>query len=242
MDGFDPKSSFGPGVARQWDSHVRGDEEAARVFLAKYAQGRTALELAIGTGRIALPLAEHGVRVDGIELSPDMVARLREKPGGADLEVVVGDMASETTGRTYPLVYLVYNTVYNILTQQGQVECFKNAARHLEDGGVFVVEAAPPWAWVRGDQYINVERITARSVSLDVNKYDYVTQVLDESHVNIGADRISMGPISCRLIWPSEMDLMAQLAGLRLLERSGGWSGEPFTASSPFHVSVYALA
>ncbi|NYH52997.1 SAM-dependent methyltransferase [Nocardiopsis arvandica] len=239
MDGFHPTTSFGPDTARRYDDHLRGDEEAAASFLARYARDGTALELAIGTGRIALPLAEHGVRVDGIELSPHMVSRLREKAGGDGLDVVIGDMASETTGRTYPLVYLVFNTLYNVLTQAGQVECFENAARHLDEGGVFVVEAAPPWAWIRGEQFVNVERVTSGSVTLDVNRYDHVTQMLDESHVSLSTDGIDLAPISCRLVWPSEMDLMARLAGLRLFERSGGWSGERFDASSPFHVSVY---
>ncbi|MEV6819390.1 class I SAM-dependent methyltransferase [Nocardiopsis dassonvillei] len=243
MDIFHPENSFGPDVARHYDDdHLRGDEEASASFLAKYARNGRALEFAIGTGRVALPLAEHGVRVDGIELSPHMVSRLREKPGGDGLDVVIGDMASESTGKTYPLVYLVFNTVYNILTQEGQVECFRNAVRHLEKNGVFVVEAAPPWAWIRGEQFVNVERITTGAVTLDVNQYDHVTQTLDENHVRLSTDGINLSPISCRLVWPSEMDLMAQLAGLRLVERSGGWNGEQFNASSPFHVSVYSLA
>lgn len=243
MDDYHPLRSYGPDSARQYDKHRRGDEEAAAAFLAEYAgDDGSALEFAIGTGRIALVLGRHGVRVDGIELSPDMLSGLRGKPGGADLEVVVGDMATETTGRTYPLVYLVYNTVYNILDQDGQVECFRNAARHLDEGGVFVVEAAPPWQWVRGDQFVNVERITPGSVTLDVNQYDHVTQLLDENHVRIGADGIRLAPISCRLVWPSEMDLMARLAGLRLVDRWGGWNGEPFTERSPMHVSVYGRA
>ncbi len=241
MDDYHPLVSYGPEAARRYDKHLRGDEKAAVAFLAGYAgRGGSALEFAIGTGRVALPLAEHGVRVDGIELAPGMVSRLREKPGGAGLDVVVGDMATETTGRTYPLVYLVYNTLYNILSQDGQIECFRNAARHLDDDGVFVIEAAPPWAWIRGDQFVNVERITPGSVTLDVNQYDHVTQLLDENHVRIGTDGINLAPVSCRLVWPSEMDLMARLAGLRLVERWGGWSGERFTERSPAHVSVYA--
>lgn len=240
MDGFKPETSFGPEVAQRYDDDLRGDEEASAAFLAKYARGDAALEFAIGTGRVALPLAAHGVQVDGIELSRDMIARLREKPQGHRLAVIAGDMVAETTGRTYPLVYLVFNTLYNILTQEGQVACFKNAARHLNEQGVFVVEAAPPWAWIRGDQFVNVERITPGWVTLDVNQYDQVTQILDESHLTVSTDGIRMAPISCRLVWPSEMDLMAQLAGLRLVQRAGGWNGEPFRESSPFHVSVYA--
>lgn len=240
MDNFRPETSFSHDVAQRYDDDLRGDEEVSADFLARHARSGTALEFAIGTGRVALPLADRGVKVDGIELSPDMVARLREKPGGEALDVVVGDMTSATTSKTYPLVYLVFNTVYNILTQEGQVECFRNAARHLEDGGLFVIEAAPPWILIRGNQFVNVEYISTGSVVLDVNQYDHVTQILDENHVTLAADGIRMGPISCRLIWPGEMDLMAQVAGLRLVERSGGWHGEPFVESSPFHVSVYA--
>jgi SAM-dependent methyltransferase len=240
VEGFDPSHSFGPAAAQRYDDDLRGDEEASAAFLSRYAHTGTALEFAIGTGRVALPLAAHGVQVDGIELSPDMIAKLREKPHGDSLLVVNGDMTTETTGRVYPLVYLVFNTLYNVLTQEGQVACFKNARRHLEEDGVFVVEAAPPWAWIRGDQFVNVERIAPGSVTLDVNQYDQVTQILDENHVSIGVDGISMGPISCRLVWPTEMDLMAELAAMRLVKRCGGWNGEPFTPSSAFHVSVYA--
>lgn len=240
MEGFDPRHSFGAATAQRYDDDLRGDEDASAAFLSRYAQTGTALEFAIGTGRLALPLAAHGVQVDGIELSPHMIAKLREKPHADSLLVVNGDMTTETTGRTYPLVYLVFNTLYNVLTQEGQVACFKNARRHLEEDGVFVVEAAPPWAWIRRDQFINVERIAPGSVTLDVNQYDQVTQILDENHVSIGVEGITMGPISCRLVWPSEMDLMAELAGMRLVTRCGGWNGEPFTHSSPFHVSVYA--
>jgi hypothetical protein len=239
MDGFHPTTSYGPDVAQRYDDELRGDEDASADFLAAYAVNGTALEFAIGTGRVALPLSERGVRVDGIELSPHMAAKLRERAGDRVLDVVVGDMASDTTGKVYPLVYLVFNTLYNILTQRGQVDCFRNALHHLAVDGVFVVEAAPPWAWVRGEQFVNVERIASGSVTFDVNQYDQVTQLLDENHVRVAEEGITMGPISCRLVWPSEMDLMAELAGLHLLERFGGWSGEPFTASSPFHVSVY---
>ena len=240
MEGFDPRHSFGPAAAERYDDDLRGDEDASAAFLSRYARTGRALEFAIGTGRVALPLAAQGVQVDGIELSPHMIAKLREKPHGDSLLVVNGDMTTETTGRAYPLVYLVFNTLYNVLTQEGQIACFKNARRHLEEEGVFVVEAAPPWAWIRRDQFINVERIAPGSVTLDVNQYDQVTQILDENHVSIGVEGITMGPISCRLVWPSEMDLMAELAGLRLVKRCGGWNDEPFTASSTLHVSVYA--
>jgi SAM-dependent methyltransferase len=240
VDGFDPATSFGPDVSHRYDDHLRGDETETVEFLAELAQGGSALEFAIGTGRIALPLAARGIRVDGIEQSPDMVARLREKSGGEVLDVTMGDMASVGAPGRYRLVYLVFNTIYNLLTQDAQVRCFENAARHLTDDGVFLVEAGVPSAWLRGNQFVDVERVANDEVVLDVNRYDPVTQILDENHVTLTNSGVRLGPISCRLIWPSEMDLMARIAGLHLVERLGGWQREPFTAAGTRHVSVYS--
>jgi SAM-dependent methyltransferase len=230
--------------ARRPDAlETRGDERETVAFLAGLAAGRDALELAIGTGRIALPLRRAGVRVDGIELSRDMVDRMREKPDGRDMEVVIGDMSCVGTGRRYGLVYLVYNTIGNLLTQDDQVGCFENAARHLTDDGVFVLECRVPGAPARaGFQFIDVERVAVDQVALDVCRYDPITQVLDENHVRIGVDGVEFGPISLRLAHPPEFDLMARIAGMRLRERAGGWHGEPFDAASWRHVSVYELA
>ncbi len=240
MDGFDPTTSFGPDVARRYDDDLRGDEAETVDFLGQLARGGTALEFAMGTGRIALPLSERGIRVDGIELSQDMIARLREKPGGDALHVTIGDMASVSAPASYPLVYLVFNTIYNLLSQDAQVRCFENAARHLTTDGVFVVEAVVPSACVRGNQFVNVERVANDEVILDVNRYDPVTQILDENHVVLTSSGVRLGPISCRLAWPSELDLMARIAGLQLVDRWSGWLGEPFTSTSERHVSVYA--
>jgi SAM-dependent methyltransferase len=240
MQGFDPATSFGPEVARHYEDSPRGDEAETVDFLAGLAGGGPALEFAIGTGRIGLPLSQRGVRVDGIELSPDMVARLREKPGGRALDVTMGDMARAAAPGTYPLVYLVYNTIYNLLTQDDQVRCFENAARHLTADGCFVVEAGVPSAWLRGTQFVSVERVANGEVVLDVNRYDPLTQILDENHVTLTGAGVRLGPISCRLIWPSELDLMARIAGLRLIDRWGGWHREPFTAASERHISVYS--
>lgn len=240
MDGFDPATSFGPDVAARYDDRPRGDEAVTVEFLAGLANGGPALEFAIGTGRIALPLSERGIRVDGIELSSDMVARLREKPGGDALGVTIGDMASAASAPgTYSLVYLVFNTIYNLLTQDAQVRCFENAARHLTDDGVFVVEAGVPSVWLRGNQFVDVERVANDEVVLDVNRYDPVTQILDENHISFTSSGLRLGPISCRLIWPGELDLMGRIAGLRLADRWGGWRQEPFTGTSERHVSVY---
>lgn len=183
------------------------------------------------------------MRVDGIEVSPDMVERLREKPGGGDVEVVMGDMAAAGTGRTYGLVYLVFNTIGNLLTQDDQVRCFENAARHLDAGGVFVVECLVPGDVARpAGQYVDAEVVGVDHVVLDVCRYDPSTQLLDENHVHISADGIRLGPIRQRLTYPSELDLMARIAGLRLRDRWSGWGGEPFDASSRRHVSVYEKA
>ena len=240
MDGFDPAHSFGPDVAARYDEEPRGDEKETVDFLYELVGDGTALELAIGTGRIALPLAARGVRVDGIELSEAMVARMREKPGGDALDVVIGDMAAAAApAHGYRLVYLVFNTIHNLLTQDDQVRCFENAARHLGAGGAFVVEAGMPGAWLRGGQFVDAEYVGNDAVVLDVNRYDPVTQILEENHVRLSKDGIRMGPICQRIAFPSELDLMARIAGLRLLSRTGGWSREPYTADSGRHVSVY---
>ena len=241
MEDFDPRTSFGYDVSKRYDAEeTRGDEEDTVAFLARLAGRRDALEFAVGTGRIALPLMKAGVRVDGIELSQDMVDRMREKLDGDKVGVTMGDMSRVTTGRTYGLVYLVYNTIGNLLTQDDQIRCFENAARHLSGDGVFVLECrvptAPSWP---GHQHIHAERIGVDHVALDVGRYDPVTQILDENHVRLAAGGVVLTPISLRLAYPPEFDLMAHIAGLRLRDRWGGWNGEPYTATSWRHVSVY---
>ncbi len=241
MDTFDPRHSFGPEVAAQYDTFPRGDEQIAAEFLASAAADGRALEFAIGTGRIALPLAARGVPVDGIELSAAMVDRLRTRPGGDQLRVTVGDMTAVDMGEKYSLVFLVYNTIFNLLTEDDQVRCFENAARHLAEGGVFVVESAMPHAWIppgRSD-YVHTELVELNAVGLDVARYDPGTQLLTENHVRISATGTHFNPIVCRLITPGEMDLMARIAGMRMVDRFGSWHREPFTSASTAHVSVY---
>jgi SAM-dependent methyltransferase len=243
MEGFDPRTSFGYETSRRYDAlGTRGDEQETVAFLARLAGGRDVLEFAIGTGRIALPLARAGVHVDGIEQSQHMLDRMREKPDGQNIRVIIGDMARASMGREYGLVYLVYNTIGNLLTQDDQVRCFKNAAQHLTDSGVFVLECRVPTAPTRPErQFLNAERVATDQVTLDIGRYDPVTQVLDENHVRISADGISLDPISLRLAHPPEFDLMASIAGLQLRDRAAGWHGETFTAASWRHVSVYEL-
>jgi SAM-dependent methyltransferase len=242
MKGFDPASSFGPEVAAAYDDDPRGDEQAAAKFLSELAQGRRALEFAIGTGRIAIPLAAKGVQVDGIEISAPMVERLRAN-GGDQINVTIGDMSAATTGSQYGLIYLVYNTIFNLLTAEDQIRCFQNAARHLVAGGHFVVETALPHAWIEPgkSEYVHTEHVGIDTVVLDVARYDAVTQLLEESHVILTAGNIILRPIVCRLITPGEMDLMARIAGLRLIERFATWERSVFDADSKAHISVYGL-
>jgi len=243
MQGFNPAMSFGPDVAARYDDRPRGDEEAAVAFLREYARGRPALEFAVGTGRIALPLAAQGVQVDGIELSTHMVERLCAKPGGDQIGVTLGDMSAATTGGRYGLVYLVFNTIFNLLTADDQIRCFENAACHLTPDGRFVVETALPHAWVSPGKpdYVHAEAVGTDTVVLDVARYDPVTQLLEENHVRLTPAGITMSPIVCRLIAPGEMDLMARIAGLRLVERFASWQRAAFDAQSTAHVSVYGF-
>jgi SAM-dependent methyltransferase len=225
---------FAGAVAERYDD---GDYSSPEVvvpavdFLEPLAAGG-ALELAIGTGRIALPLAARGVRVQGIDLSPDMVAQLRAKPGGGDLPVSIGDMTSTRVEGAFSLVYLVFNSVANLTSQDAQVACFQNAAAHLAPGGVFVIELG-----VGGAEPLSVFDLSETHAGID--EYDPATQHLVSHHFSLvdgSWERVSM---PFRAASPAELDLMARLAGLRLRERFGGWRREPFTAASTSHVSVW---
>jgi SAM-dependent methyltransferase len=242
MKDYEPAPSFGEDVATRYDDLAqRGDEIATVAFLARLAEGGPALELAIGTGRIALPLAAQGIRVDGIDLSPAMVARLRAKPGGDQIAVTLGDFADVAVTGRYRLIYIVFNTLFNLLTQDMQVRCFENVAAHLTDDGAFVVEGMVPADFyrLRNHQYVDAEAIGVESVRLDVARHDPVNQLLEETHVTLSRAGIHLNPIVTRYAWPAELDLMARIAGLRLKERWGGWNREPFTAASGNCISVY---
>ncbi len=241
MKDFDPFRAFGEEVAETYDDSLRGDETETVAFLEQLAGGGPALELAIGTGRIGLPLAAQGIRVDGIEISPAMVAKLRAKPGGEQIAVTIGDFADVPVEGSYRLIFVVFNTLFNLLTQDAQVRCFENVAAHLAADGTFVVEAFVPTflTRLRDDQYVDAERIEVGEVRLDVGRHDPVAQILDESHVVLSSEGVRLYPIVTRYAWPSELDLMARIAGLRLAHRWSGWQQEPFTAASRRHVSVY---
>jgi len=234
MENYEPVTSFGEDMAEIYDDVVtRGDEPATVAFLEQLANGGPALELAIGTGRIALPLAARGIVVDGVDISPAMVAKLRAKTGGEQISVTIGDFADVPVSGTYRLVYVVFNTLFNLLTQEEQVRCFENVAAHLTEDGSFVVEAGvPSWLFrLQNSQYVMAEAVEVDEVRLDVARHDPVTQLLDESHVRLSRDRVRLTPVVTRYAWPSELDLMARIAGLRLKGRWDGWNREPFTST-----------
>jgi len=212
--------------------------EPAVETLAELAGGGAALEFAVGTGRIALPLAERGVRVVGIDNSEAMLGRLREKAGVERVEAMVGDMATTRVEGEFSLVYLVFNTIFNLTTQDGQVACFENAAAHLRSGGRFVIEArVPELQRLPLGQTVLPWRADPEGISYYV--YDVVTQRLSGQHYHLVDGKLEASPTEMRYAWPAELDLMARLAGMRLEERWAGWQRESFTTLSPSHVSVY---
>ena len=234
---------FGERVAATYDERSAGMFDPAVVtpvvdLLAGLAGRGRALEFGIGTGRIALPLAERGLTVAGIDSSEAMVARLRDKPGGGDLEVAVGDFASTRVGGEFALVYLIFNTISNLVTQDAQVACFENAAAHLGRGGRLVIETTvPALQSLPVGQTIIPFRADPEGISFDV--YDVVTQRFSSQHFVFADGRVEAYPVEFRYAWPAELDLMARLAGLRLQDRWAGWRREPFTSLSRAHVSVY---
>ncbi len=207
-------------------------------FLSALAGEERALELGIGTGRVALPLAKRGVQVHGIELSKAMVARLRAKPGGEDIGVTIGDFATTTVDGSFSLAYLVFNTIMNLATQEAQVACFRNVAAHLEPGGGFVIEVGVPQLQ-RLPPGETVRVFAATDTHWGFDEYDVATQGQISHHLSIGTGTVDRFSVPFRYVWPSELDLMAQLAGMRLRERWGGWKREPFTSESDKHVSVW---
>jgi hypothetical protein len=223
------------GIYDDWVTGVRTDAEAAAEFLASVADGGPALELAIGTGRIALPLKARGVEVHGIDASEAMVAKLRDKPDGADIPVTMGNFADVPVEGRYPLVYIPFNTFFALLSQNDQRRCFRNVAEHLTDDGVFVLEAfVPDLARFDRNQRVETNSIEVDMSQITASKHDPVEQRVDTNIVQF--------PVRLRYAWPPELDLMAELAGLRLRERFGGWNHDPFTAASPLHISVYERA
>ena len=231
---------FAGDVASRYDASTAEREvEPVVELLAELAGEGAALELGIGTGRIALPLAERGVPVHGIDLSPDMVAQLRAKPGGDRIPVTIGDFATTRVDGTFTLAYLVFNTINNLTTQEAQLASFRNVAAHLAPGGCFVIEVIVPAL----RQLPPGERIRAFTVTpahLGFDEYvDLAEQISVSHHYWVVDGRLDTFSAPFRYVWPSELDLMARLAGMTRRERWAGWNREPFTDDSPSHVSVW---
>jgi SAM-dependent methyltransferase len=232
-----PEDYFGERVAARYDESAADMFDPAVVepvidFLAELAGEGAALELGIGTGRIALPLAQRGIRVHGIDLSEAMVAKLREKPGAEQIDVTIGDFATTTVDGTFSVAYLVFNTINNLTTQDEQVACFQNVAAHLESGGCFVIEVG-----VLSREPLRVFDVSDTHVGID--EFDADTQRLVSHHFTLVDGRWERLSIPFRSVSPAELDLMARLAGMTLRERWSGWKREPFTSESTKHVSVW---
>ena len=240
---MDEDGHFGERVAAKYD------ESAAEMFhpevvdpavdfLADLAGSGRALELGIGTGRIALPLARRGVAVHGIELSRAMVARLRAKPGGAEIGITIGDFATATVDGTFSVAYVVFNTIANLTTQAAQVACFRNVAAHLEPRGRFVVELLVP-ELQRLPPGETLRVFHASPTHWGIDEFDVANQALTSHHFNLVDGHFELQSLPFRYAWPAELDLMAQLGGLSLRERWSSWKRDPFTSDSPKHISVW---
>ena len=240
---------FPESVAASYDSP--GGANAPEVvgpavgLLAELADGGPALELAIGTGRIAAPLAARGVPVSGIELSKAMAARIVDKPGGADIDVAIGDMTTTRVPGQFSLVYLVFNTISNVTTQDGQVDVFRNAAAHLRPGGLFLIEVGIPDLRRMPPGQDTVPFTVAPDDGggyVGFDRYDVATQLFTSNHVTVTADGGRFWTVPFRYAWPAEMDLMARIAGMRLKHRWSDWDRSPFEHESTKQVSVWEKA
>jgi SAM-dependent methyltransferase len=241
-----PRDHFGARVAERYDESSAEMFDPSKVepvvdFLVELATDGSALELGIGTGRIALPLAQRGIRVHGIDLSESMVAKLRAKPGASDIGVTVGDFATATVEKRFSVAYLVFNTIMNLTTQDEQVACFQNVAAHLEPGGCFVIEVGVP-DLQRLPPGETVRPFTVSATRLGFDEYDIATQGLISHHYWMDDGRFETVSMPFRYVWPAELDLMARLAGMSLRERWSGWRREQFTSDSRQHVSVWEKA
>ena len=238
-EAIDP-ATYGERWAEVYDDLHTGAGPTAVACLADLARGGHALELGIGTGRFALPLAETGVAVEGIDLSESMVAKLREKPGGKDIPVTMGDFADVGRPGPFDLIFVVFNTFFVLLEQAAQVRCFGNVAKRLKPDGAFVIEAfVPDLARFHRNQWLSVGEISLDHVRLDAARHDPVAQHVTSQTIFLSDGSVDLRPVRLRYAWPSELDLMAQLAGLRLHARWSNWSRSPFNAASTNHVSVY---
>ncbi len=234
------EETYGERIAEVYDQWYSGFDPAAIQVLSELAHGGRALELGIGTGRIAIPLQQRGVTVHGIDASPSMVANLRDKVGGEDIPVSMGNFAEVAVEGQFSLIYVVFNTFFALLTQDEQIHCFQNVAKHLDESGVFVIEAfVPDLARFIAGQSLRVTQIGGSEVQMDASEIELDKQLITAQHVVLTEAGTRLYPVKIRYAWPSEMDLMARLAHLQLKFRWADWGKSQFTAKSGNHISVY---
>jgi len=234
------EDTYGARIAGVYDAWYGDYDPAILAALLELAPGESALELGIGTGRIALPLQESGVTLAGIDASEAMIAQLRGKRGGDQIPVVLGNFADVAVEGQYRLIYVLFNTFFALLTQEEQLRCFRNVAQHLEPQGSFVIEAfVPDLGRFSGQQTVRAVSLSENEVRLDASQLDPVNQQVTSQHIVLTEAGIRLYPVKLRYAWPSELDLMAQLAGLQLKERWENWHKAPFSANSGKHISVY---
>jgi SAM-dependent methyltransferase len=239
------ETTYGERIADVYDTltEVPTDTDEAVALLAELASGGRALELGIGTGRLALPLHARGIEVEGIEASAAMVARLRSKPGGREIPVTMDNFAELTVDGRFALIFVAFNTFFALLSQEEQLRCFASVAAHLEPRGTFLVEAfVPDLSRFDRGQRLHAMDVEMERVRVDVARHDPVTQRIFAQHMVFTETGTRFYPVRLRYCWPSELDLMARLAGLRLESRWGGWLKQPFDAGSGKHVSIYRAA
>lgn len=240
MTGWKPES-FGALNAADYDErHDPGTTDEAVALLFELAQGARTLELAIGTGRVALPLAEKGLDISGIEASTEMVDILHRKPGGEDIPVAIGDMADVEIDGHFGFAFLIFNTLFNLISQDAQLRCFANVANHLDSGGAFLIEAfVPDVAQFRDGQNVKPVWFENDAAEIELSSHDPVNQLIDYRKIRFGPEGTRVIPLPMRYAWPAEIDLMAKLAGLDLEHRWSGWDRAPFAADSSMHISLY---
>jgi len=233
-------STYGDHLADVYDEWFDTVDDAAIDRLAELAEGGRALELGIGTGRVALPLVARGIEVHGIDASEAMVTKLRRRPGAESINVTMGNFADVQVAGEFRLIFVVFNTFFGLVTQEEQVRCFQNVAARLGPGGTFVIEVfVPDMSRFQGGQELRTREVTTERVSLQASLHDSLSQRVKSQYIVFRNNQVNSYPVEIRYCWPSELDLMARLAGLRLRDRWGNWARGEFNATSEKHISVY---
>jgi SAM-dependent methyltransferase len=233
-------STYGDHLADVYDEWFDTVDDAAIDRLAELAEGGRALELGIGTGRVALPLVARGIEVHGIDASEAMVTKLRRRPGAESINVTMGNFADVQVAGDFRLIFVVFNTFFGLVTQEEQVRCFQNVAARLGPGGAFVIEVfVPDMSRFQRGQELRTREVTTERVSLQASLHDPVSQRVKSQYIVFKNNKVNNYPVEIRYCWPSELDLMARLAGLRLRDRWGNWARGEFNATSEKHISVY---